>query len=138
MSALRKVIESTTQAPEQATVNSAVNNSTTRISSNDEYCVNDGIEQRRYGQLNISLTHANELSENLKFIEECLQEGFTGLALEIAEELNFAFKNSPSLLVKILLRELTDYLKSPSKRSRQTMALNTLNMLILTRCQTLN
>ncbi len=105
--------------------------------SNDNWAY-DGVEQRRYGQLNISKTHANELSENLKFIEECLQEGFTGLALEVSEELNIAFKNSPSLLVKILLRELTDYLKSPSKISRQTLTLNTLNMMIVTRGQYLN
>jgi hypothetical protein len=95
-------------------------------------------ENRRFGQINIKLSHAKELSENLKFIEECLEEGLLGLALEIAEEQSIAFKHSASLLVKIMLRELTDHLKSPIKKSSQTMALNTLKTLISTRCQTLN
>lgn len=91
--------------------------------------------QRRFGQLNISKARAIELTEGLNFVDECLQKGFSGLALEVAEELYNAFKDSPSLLVKILLRELTDYLKFPHKRSRLTLTLNTLNMLVLARCQ---
>jgi hypothetical protein len=103
-----------------------------------DHWVTDGVAQRCFGQLNIRLSTAKELSENLNFIEECLQEGFIGLALEITEEQNIVFKDSPSLLVKIMLRELTDCLRSPNKNSRQAMALNTLKMLILNRYATLN
>ena len=80
MSALKKVTS------DHLLASQAIQISTAAI-SNDKW-VYDGIEQRRFGQLNISETHAKELSENLKFIEECLREGFTGLALEVAEELN--------------------------------------------------
>jgi hypothetical protein len=129
MSALTKHFDPIVPELEQLQRNSAINN----INDADWTC--GSTSQRCFGQLNISKACALELTENLNFVDECLQEGFAGLALEVAEELSNAFKDSPSLLVKILLRELTEYLKSPHKKSRLTLALNTFNMLILRRCQ---
>lgn len=91
--------------------------------------------RRTEGTLNITAEHAEDLLFQLNFAEECLQNGKAGMAADAIDELLTSHRNSPSLLLKIMLSDTCELLNKNVGSDRVLAAIKNLKFLVMKKCR---